>query len=95
MKGDFEISISRTPDGKPIVSRNPNVSLSGECIINQPADASERVFIHLEVIHKGVRYPVWICETQSDVGELDLARIMSEEKKEEIVEEFRKRHQAS
>jgi hypothetical protein len=85
MNDDYEISISRTPDGKLIVTDDPNVPLEPDCVVESPEQDSSIVFIHLYVIHKGRHVPVWFCLSEETAQSDDLERII-EERRPEIVE---------
>jgi hypothetical protein len=82
---DYEISISRTPDGKLIVTDDPAVPLEPDCIVENPEGSSNTLFIHLSVIHNGRHVPVWFCVSEEAAQGNDLEKII-EERRPEIIE---------
>jgi hypothetical protein len=79
MQNEYDISISRAADGKFIITPNPDVSFSGECI-NQSDDLTDKTFIRLDVMHDGKKYPVWFCETRDKLDDPDLERLIKDRK---------------
>jgi hypothetical protein len=88
MQDEYDLSISRTADNKFIITPNPDVSFSGECI-NQSDDLTDKAFIRLDVTHDGKKYPIWFCDTRDKLDDPDLERLMTEDKKPEIIQAFK------
>jgi hypothetical protein len=89
MNYDYEISISRAPDGRPVVTSDPDVPLNQECIAGQPPDPSEALFIHLDVRYNGKLFPIWFCGTRDMLAERNLEKSI-EDRSPEIIEAIKK-----
>jgi hypothetical protein len=90
MNEEYEISLSRTPDGHIVATDDPNVPLKHECVINEPGENPKPIFIHLDVIHDGSVFSIWVCDSQDRLDDPDLETKLKEENKSEIVEAIKK-----
>lgn len=96
MNKGYEIQVSRAPDGQVIFTRDANVPLQHECVVvnneggEMPADA---IFIHLQILHDGSRFPVWVCESPEVINDPDLVSRFTIDRKDEIIEAFRQRQE--
>ena len=92
MNKGYEIEVSRAPDGQVIFTRDADVPLQHECVIvntdggEVPADA---VFIHLQVLTGGSRFPVWVCESPDVINDPELVSRFTRDRKDEIIAAFR------
>ena len=92
MNKGYEIQVSRAPDGQVIFTRDANVPLQHECVVvnNEGGEmAADAVFIHLQILHNGSRFPVWVCESPDVINDPDLVSRFTIDRKDEIVEAFR------
>ena len=85
MDDDYVISISRTPDGHPVITSCPDVPLKHECVVDAPDQHKGAVFIHLDVIHNGKEFPVWVCDSQDQLSESDIEKRITQDRRKEIV----------
>jgi hypothetical protein len=92
MNKGYEIQVSRAPDGQVIFTRDANVPLQHECVVvnneggEMPADV---VFIHLQILHNGSRFPVWVCESPDIINDPDLVSRFTRDRKDEIIAAFK------
>jgi hypothetical protein len=92
MNKGYEIQVSRAPDGQIIFTRDAEVPLQHECLVldgengERPADA---VFIHLQILHDGSRYPVWVCESPDVLNDPNLVSRFTIDRKDEIIAAFK------
>ena len=89
MSQGYEIELSRAPDGQVIFTRDPNVPLHHECIVGKNDEADGTIFIHLEILHDGSRFPVWVCEPPEVINDPRLVSRFTIERKAEIIEAFK------
>ena len=91
MNKGYEIQVSRAPDGQVIFTRDANVPLQHECVVvnneggEMPADV---VFVHLQILHDGSRFPVCVCESSDVINDPDLVSRFSIDRKDEIIGAF-------
>ena len=85
MDDDYVISISRTPDGHPVITADPNVPLEHECVVGGLDQHKGLAFIHLDVIHNGKEFPVWVCDSQDQLGESDMEKRITQDRRKEII----------
>lgn len=90
MDDDYEIYLSRTPDGQLIATIDEKVPLASDCLIDEPGDKPDTVFIHLDVIHNGSVYPVWVCDSQDRLNDPDLESKLEVEKRDDIIAAIKK-----
>lgn len=90
MSDDYEISISRTPDGNQVVTTDENILLETDYLVNDPDEFEKPIFIHLDVIHDGTKFSLWISDSQDRLGDPDLESEIKENKREEIIEAIKK-----
>lgn len=90
MNDDYEISLSRTPDGHVVATNDASVPLENEFMINEPGAYDSPVFIHLDVIHDGSLFSVWICDSQDRLNDPDLETKIKVDKRDEIIEAIKK-----
>ena len=92
MSKGYDIQVSRAPDGQVIFTRDANVPLQHECVIvngeggKTPADV---VFIHLQILHDGSRFPVWVCESPDIINDPNLVSRFTIDRKDEIIAAFK------
>lgn len=92
MSQGYEIELSRAPDGQVIFTRDPNVPLNHQCVVgkkNEKDEADGTIFIHLEILHDGTRFPVWVCEPADVINDPHLVSRFAIERKAEIIEAFK------
>jgi hypothetical protein len=85
----YEISLSRSPDGKPIMTTDPDVPMGNGCMVGTPGDA-DLIYIHLDVTHNGRKFPVWVCQSREGLQELGLEAAIIAEHGPEIVAAVKK-----
>jgi hypothetical protein len=89
MNKGYDIELSRAPDGQVIFTRDANVPLHHECVVGEPEESADTVFIHLQILHEGSRFPVWVCEPADVINDPDMVSRFTRERKTEIIEAFR------
>jgi hypothetical protein len=89
MSKGYEIEVSRAPDGQVIFTRDANVPLQHECIVGSPEGADDTIFIHLQILHDGSRFPVWVCESPDVISDPQMVSRFTRERKAEIIEAFK------
>jgi hypothetical protein len=93
MDKGYEIQVSRAPDGQVIFTRDASVPLQQECVVldggngEVPAGA---VFIHMQILHNGSRYPLWVCESPDIINDPNLVSRYTIDRKDEIIEAFKR-----
>lgn len=81
----YEISLSRAPDGTPIVTINSDVPLANECMVGTPDASPDLLYVHLDVIHDGKKFPVWVCQARDSLEDSELEAAIVAEHGAEIV----------
>ncbi|MFL6274277.1 MAG: hypothetical protein ACJ74G_03630 [Blastocatellia bacterium] len=81
----YEISLSRTPDGRPVVTNDANVPMANGCMIGNPDADADLIYVHLDVRHDGRKFPVWVCLSNDHLQEADLESAIIAGKGAEIV----------
>lgn len=75
----YDISLSRTPDGKVVATTDADVPMASGCLVGAPNEQTDSVYVHLDVTHNGRRFPVWVCQPGGNLTESDLeSRIVAE-----------------
>jgi hypothetical protein len=82
---DYEIALSRAPDGKLIATTDASVPLANGCMVGEPDENVELVYIHLDVTHGGNKFPVWVCRPRDSLERADLEAAIIAEHGPEIV----------
>src|SRR5437764_12609780 len=85
MVDDYELRVLRAPDGKFIVTDNPDVQFQGGCMAIDAVQPADPIFIHLEVFHNGKRFMVWLCESRDLLGNKDVEKHITKDRREEII----------
>ncbi|HJQ26995.1 MAG TPA: hypothetical protein VKA60_24115 [Blastocatellia bacterium] len=86
----YEISLSRTPDGTPIVTTNSDVPLANECMVGTLDASPDLLYIHLDVMHDGKKFPVWVCQLRDSLKNSELEAAIIAEHGPEIVAAVKK-----
>src|SRR5437868_14717710 len=81
----YEISLSRSPDGTPIVTTDADVPLANGCMIGTPDASADLIYVHLDVIHDGKKSPVWVCQSRESLQDSGLEATIIAEHGPEIV----------
>ena len=81
----YEISLSRTPDGRPVVTTDANVPMANGCMIGNPDTDADLIYVHLDVRHDGRKFPVWVCVSKDHLQKPDLETAIIAGKGTEIV----------
>lgn len=81
----YEISLSRTPDGRPVVTTDANVPMANGCMIGNPDTDADLIYVHLDVRHDGRKFPVWVCVSNDHLQKPDLESAIIAGKGTEIV----------
>lgn len=89
MNKGYEIEVSRAPDGQVIFTRDANVPLQHECVVRNGEASADAVFIHLQVLHDGSRFPVWVCESPDVIKDPEMVSRFTRDRKDEIIEAFK------
>jgi hypothetical protein len=89
MNKGYEIQVSRAPDGQVIFTRDANVPLQHECVILDGEVPADAVFIHLQILHNGSRYPLWVCESPDVINDPNLVSRFTIDRKDEIIAAFK------
>ena len=92
MADDYSIRVLRAPDGKFIVTDNPDVQLQGDCLAFESAKPADPVYIHLEMIYEGKRFLVWWCESREVLDGKDVEKYITEDRKAEVIKAFENWH---
>ncbi|HKP11031.1 MAG TPA: hypothetical protein VJZ91_02935 [Blastocatellia bacterium] len=89
MSKGYEVELSRAPDGQVIFTRDPSVPLQHECVVGKPEEQADTVFIHLQILHDGSRFPIWVCEPPEVINDPQMVSRFTKERKAEIIEAFK------
>ncbi|HKQ05552.1 MAG TPA: hypothetical protein VJ464_10500 [Blastocatellia bacterium] len=81
----YEISLSRSPDGRPVVTTDANVPMANGCMIGNPDTDADLIYVHLDVRRDGRKFAVWVCVSNDHLQKPDLESAIIADKGPEII----------